>query len=245
MHNMKSSFIFILPKLCLNVFRYVLLSRKKWQVFLRHMLAELKSAASSIESIHLHDIPGVTGTSVVTMLKGGAVVALIAKAMDAKQVFEFGTYLGETTMEIATNCPSCEIVTLDLCETLANSYEKAKSSSNIEITDEYLFIAKRGSVIEGEPAKRIHQIRQDSAEFDPTSFVNRFDLIYIDASHSYSAVRSDTEKAFVMLRPGGAIIWDDYMYSGIWAYLNELAEERPDIKLRYVHDWGKVVMLPA
>jgi Methyltransferase domain len=36
------------------------------------------------------------------------------------------------------------------------------------------------------------------------------DLIYIGASHSYSAVKNDTEKALRMLAPSGVIVWDGY-----------------------------------
>jgi hypothetical protein len=50
------------------------------------------------------------------------------------------------------------------------------------------------------------------------------DLVFIDASHSYSYVRSDTEAALKMLAPTGMIVWDDYTYyPGIFAYLNELS----------------------
>jgi hypothetical protein len=50
------------------------------------------------------------------------------------------------------------------------------------------------------------------------------DLVYIDASHSYSAVRSDTQAAFSMLSDLGMIVWDDYTYfPGVYAYLNEIA----------------------
>ena len=48
--------------------------------------------------------------------------------------------------------------------------------------------------------------------------------MYVDASHSYSYVKSDTEAALSMLSASGTIVWDDYThYPGIYAYLNELA----------------------
>jgi hypothetical protein len=50
--------------------------------------------------------------------------------------------------------------------------------------------------------------------------------VYIDASHSYSYVKSDTEAALRMLAPGGTIVWDDYTYyPGLYAYLNELGTD--------------------
>jgi predicted O-methyltransferase YrrM len=201
---------------------------------------EVKASAGRIPSVSLHEIPGVRGTSIITDLSGSAVIALIAKAIGAKRVFEFGTNLGSTTMAIAENCPTCTIHTLDLPDDLAFDFKGAQTQSTIEITDEYLFHKNRGSLIKGEAAKRIVQLRQDSSTFDPAIFEKEFDLIYIDASHSYSAVKSDTQKALVMLKPQGLIVWDDYHYPGVWQYLNEFAKERPS--LRYIKDWNKVIM---
>jgi predicted O-methyltransferase YrrM len=203
---------------------------------------ELKIAASPILRIHLSDIEGISSVQVESRLEPGAVVALIAKLIGAREVFEFGTYKGATTMLIAQNCPECRIVTIDLPE--GTSYETARATARVEMTDAYLFdTGARGQFISGEAANRITQIRQDSGAFDEGPYLGRFDLVYVDASHSYSAVKSDTQKALRMLRPGGIIMWDDYDYPGVWQYLNELARERPHFELRYVSDWGKVILL--
>jgi predicted O-methyltransferase YrrM len=37
----------------------------------------------------------------------------------------------------------------------------------------------------------------------------RFDLIYIDGSHTYENVYQDSRLAWPLLRPGGHIVWDD------------------------------------
>jgi len=61
-------------------------------------------------------------------------------------------------------------------------------------------------------------------------------LVYIDASHSYSYVRSDTEAALSMLSHCGTIICDDYThYAGIYANLNELS---PQLEGGIVHLLG-------
>jgi len=36
-------------------------------------------------------------------------------------------------------------------------------------------------------------------------------MVFVDAGHTYRYVKSDTEKALKMLRPGGVILWHDYM----------------------------------
>jgi predicted O-methyltransferase YrrM len=39
-----------------------------------------------------------------------------------------------------------------------------------------------------------------------------FDLIYVDGNHGRDAVLIDTLLAWHMLRPGGVLIWDDYLW---------------------------------
>ena len=172
---------------------------------------------------------------VTTQLKGGAIVAALAKSYKANQIFEFGTHMGFTAIEVARNCPNATIVTLDLPETLANDFKAAQEASGVEITDSYLFANERGSAIVGEGAERITQLREDSAKFDPKPYSKRFDLIYIDASHSYSAVKSDSGKALTMIKDNGTIIWDDYSYPGVWKYVTELAAKRSDRQFIYIY----------
>jgi len=37
------------------------------------------------------------------------------------------------------------------------------------------------------------------------------DVVFVDAGHTYPYVKSDTENALSMLRPGGVILWHDYL----------------------------------
>src|SRR5207248_3023638 len=132
------------------------------------------------------------------------------------------------------------ITTLDLPDN--TEFETIHQGSPVGITDANLFaVSERASLIHGEAKSRITQIRMDSAYLNVADYEGQFDLIYIDASHSYSAVKADSEKALKMLSPEGVIIWDDYNYPGIWRYLNELARMRPDLKLRYIEKWNKVL----
>lgn len=39
-----------------------------------------------------------------------------------------------------------------------------------------------------------------------------FDLIFIDGSHAYEDVVADTRHAWALLKPGGVLIWDDYLW---------------------------------
>ena len=51
---------------------------------------------------------------------------------------------------------------------------------------------------------------------------SRFDIVYIDADHSRSAVLADSVMAWPLLRTGGLLIWDDLKFHLEWE-----ASERP------------------
>jgi hypothetical protein len=135
---------------------------------------------------------------------------------------------------VVHNNPSLTAFTLDL-----PGSESVKDAA-LEVTDEYLFESwRRGEAIEGTPeAKRITLLRGDSATFNYDSYQGRIDLIYIDGSHSYSYVRSDTEAALTMLSSTGTLVWDDPYYLGVWKYLQEVKKSIP---MLWVADTGMII----
>ena len=78
---------------------------------------------------------------------------------------------------------------------------------------------------------KIHPLFQDSKAFGEIPYIERFDLIFVDGNHTYSYVRSDTEKVLRLLRAGGIILWHHdrgpRTVKGTWRYLDELAPELP------------------
>jgi predicted O-methyltransferase YrrM len=102
-----------------------------------------------------------------------------------------------------------EIFTLDLepSETVGSAYRNTEYSS------------------------RIRQLYGDSKTLDYTPYVGKVDFVFIDADHTYDGVKSDTGKAFELLRPGGVIVWDDYRWLdvhvecvGVTLFLNEFGK---------------------
>jgi Methyltransferase domain len=155
------------------------------------------------------------------------ILAVLSK--HARNMFEFGTASGKTTYLWARNSPAdARVVTLTLSAGQRPEYEnergdyagamrKALRESRF---DEFLYS-------ETDVAPKVRQLFGDSKVFDETPYLRAFDLILIDGSHAYSYVKSDSEKAFRMLTPGGTIVWHDY--KGRWSYgrdvfryLNEL-----------------------
>ena len=149
------------------------------------------------------------------------VVAALCRHFDCRNFFEIGTYLGETTWLVAHNNPDVAVYTLDLPS------GDSRSDAMLELTDPYLFERwDRGVRFADTPERdRIVQLLGDSASFNYSPYRESIDMVFIDGSHSYSYVRSDTEAALQMLSPKGAILWHDYpAYPGVWAYLNELGK---------------------
>ena len=142
-----------------------------------------------------------------------------------RRIFEFGTFTGSTTRALILNAPpDAELWTLDFDQP---SRLAAKGLNRWNRNIDYRIIGKhfRGT----REAFQIHQILGNSLEFDTMPFRDTMDLIFVDASHTYRYVSSDTVKAFEMLSPGGVILWHDYPnFGGVRRTLEELpAERRP------------------
>jgi hypothetical protein len=73
---------------------------------------------------------------------------------------------------------------------------------------------------------RFEQLLGDSMAFDPTPFLGRVELGFIDGAHALAYVRNDTEKMARMMAPGGLVFWHDYggrgRFGPLTAYLESL-----------------------
>jgi hypothetical protein len=140
-------------------------------------------------------------------------LAAICRYTKPKRIFEIGTYTGSSTLVMSLNAAhETEVLTLDLApgELIGSVFRNTTQSA------------------------RIQQLYGNSLSFDFTPYKGTMDLVLVDANHSYECVKSDTEKAFALLRPGGIIVWDDYRWleihsecAGVTLFLNELQATRP------------------
>lgn len=141
--------------------------------------------------------PGV-GAS-VSLTEAAALAALI-KLTKAKSIFEFGTYKGVSTTQLALNLPDDGVIyTLDLPEDhpVYIDYSKLASADGMRI------------VVPEDQAHKVKYLKADSAVFDTAPYRGKMDLVFVDGYHSYEYVKNDTEKGLDMLRPGGIIAWHD------------------------------------
>jgi len=135
-----------------------------------------------------------------------AALAGLSHLVGAKRVFEFGTYKGVSTTQLALNvAPGGMVFTLDLPE------DHPAYSLPIPKAEERQIAAEggKGILIPRDLLDRVTFLTSDSATFDETPYVGTMDLVFVDGAHSYEYVKNDTEKGWRMLRSGGVLAWHD------------------------------------
>jgi hypothetical protein len=164
------------------------------------------------------------------------ILSVLAKG--AHCLFEFGTATGRTAYLWATNAAQGAVIgTITLSPEESHTYVSAAGDSEgaeRAAREEACF----GTFLySGTPVE--HQIRQyfgDSKAFDETEWCGRCDVVFVDGSHAYSYIRSDTQKALRMVKPGGIVLWHDYrgkrhITRDVFRFLNELRAEYPLVRL--------------
>jgi len=151
-----------------------------------------------------------------------AVIGGVLSRLRPKTAFEFGTFDGRTTLNIAGS-GDCDVYTLDLpCDQLGSVALKIERSDQTFIKK-----AVSGVRFHNRPQeRRITQLYGDSAAFNFDKYLGDIDFVFVDASHSYEYVLNDSRKAIQLLRNGrGVILWHDYStWYGVTRALNELRE---------------------
>jgi hypothetical protein len=165
----------------------------------------------------------------------------IVRKYNPKKVFEIGTFEGRTTLNIAINAPDAQVFTLDLPASELNN-----TKMEVEV-GEVRYIDKEQSGVRflGKPAqKQIQQLYGDSATFDFAPYHNAIDLMFIDGSHAYEYVLSDTERALKMVKKGGVILWHDYTnWVGVREGLNQYYKNDAGFaKLKHIGGTSIVMM---
>ena len=133
-------------------------------------------------------------------------LAALMKLANARRVFEFGTYRGVSTSQLALNLPPDGMVfTLDLpVENLTTKFE-LDTTGEVEVVQD----ARKGELVPAHLRPRITFLSQDSALFDPAPYEGTMDLVFVDGAHTAEYVKNDSEKGWRMLRPGGVLCWHD------------------------------------
>lgn len=183
---------------------------------------EISDPKTAIEVRHPIGVDGnVPLAQLVVMMR-------LIRTHDPQGIFEIGTFDGRTTLNMAANAgDGARIITLDLP---AGKIQDAALPTDAG-DSAYSEKPASGARFANDPlAQKITQLYGDSATFDYGPYNSQMDFVFIDGSHSYEYVLSDTDNARKLLRGGkGWILWDDYgVWEGVTRALNELHENDPD-----------------
>jgi len=155
------------------------------------------------------------------------IVSRFCRLIEPKRVLEIGSFRGGMAFHIARNTGSdCRIWTLDLPRALLDDrMEGQMISSDVDLAR--MAESLVGEEWRGRPeAAKIVQLWGDSLDFDFTG-LGPFDLIYVDGSHAERWVARDTDNAFALLAPTGAILWDDCLWHDVLSVLGRRGDEFP------------------
>ncbi len=142
-----------------------------------------------------------------------AIITALVGAANPRVVLEIGTDDGRTTLNLALNAPRATVYTLDLPPA-----ERRFAPDQDPVGRRF-----RGT----ELAARIVQLYGDSATVDLSELHGAVDFAFIDGSHEYGAVLSDSRRVVDGLASDGpgapTVVWHDYgRWEGVTRALDEL-----------------------
>ncbi|MGB9596891.1 MAG: class I SAM-dependent methyltransferase [Candidatus Poribacteria bacterium] len=159
-------------------------------------------------------------------------VNCVTRLCNPVNIFEFGTYKGETTLMIAQNVSdkNATVYTLDILQEEVIKYKNEMISSDFKLAT--INDSEKGKVLLNYNGQtKIIRLFGDSYTYDFTEYYGKMNFIYVDGSHKYKFVKKDTENAFKMLANTGIIMWDDVMWDDV---MRCLAEFRKNYQIYYL-----------
>lgn len=229
---------------------------KKWQRSIAKRLPARKSSAaektgSNSKPVRTPDIPFLVPEATLSDLYAGAaeaevtmlprllrshkwampehellVLGALTRILQPRLVIEFGTFIGGSTLVMASNMPSeGRIVTIDLDPGERSTHVHGMGVGLSDFDVGCLF---RGTRFES----MIQQRFANTVEFDDRDLIGQADLVFVDADHTYEFAKRDTQSAWNFRKTDGAILWHDYTWEpanpecvGVTRAVNEFWEQ--------------------
>lgn len=161
------------------------------------------------QPIMFHQFPqGAWSTPLVDV----AMLLKLAVCAQPRRLMEVGSFRGYTALYLAQHTPpDAQIVTVDQYPEHGEAYCHSPYAGKIE-----------------------RRVGKTSSELFANDKPGSYDLIFLDADHSYAGVKRDTELLLPLVAPEGYLVWHDYANwgyfdgkNGVPEYLRELATKLP------------------
>src|SRR5262245_41486571 len=155
-------------------------------------------------------IPYRRGVGGVSLLETFLLIAG-SRIVRTTRAFEFGTFLGATTLNLAMNLPpKGKVFTLDLGESDAS--RAVQDIADAPLTETHLASKSALDFAGTTVARKIGTLTGDSKEFNFSKWHSSMDLVFVDGGHDVATVKSDTENALRLVRRDkpSCIFWHDY-----------------------------------
>jgi predicted O-methyltransferase YrrM len=248
-------FLIIIFLLIFNFLLLYLLNKKKIKNFFNktiiqeidiidvHKIFHLKEISKNLkgpkEDVIIQSFSITPSNNIVGMTSDYEAWIISSLSKISKKIFEFGTCSGKTTYLMGLNSSDdTRIVSITLNPDDLNDIKKKNTDNKVSfrniiqesIYEKFLFSEK-------EVEKKIEIIFQNSLDLEHNKYKNKIDLIFIDGGHTYSVVKSDSEKSFDMLNSSGIILWHDYVpgkrsSKDVVKYINEISKHRKIYKIK-------------
>jgi hypothetical protein len=217
---------------------YPLLSRKRLNRYCFGVLALQDEIDYGFEDIPQLELTELFPEAVNEDVHIGQVFPWEGSSISAFEMLCLGALIRGLKPNLALNLPADgKLFTLDLPPagegdaTVATEYEVTVSDRKM------IFADRKNRRFLGTPMEaRIHQLYGDSAKFDYGPYLGTCDVVFVDGSHAYEYVQSDTEKAFQLVKPGGWVIWHDYNDGFFWPhvrrYLKTIANQKRIFRIK-------------
>lgn len=158
-------------------------------------------------------------------------LAQLIRFFSPRQLLEIGTFKGFTTCLMLDNAPDTLTVhTVDL------PHEREQMNLTAATDARLIHQSGMGSAYLRHPKHaQVRQVLGDSFRAETWEEIPKtIEFAFIDASHSYEAVKNDTEQVFKTSTDDVVVAWHDYTDEdsyerGIGKYIRELMRNRPDI----------------
>jgi predicted O-methyltransferase YrrM len=146
---------------------------------------------------------------------------LADRGAEAHRIVEVGTWMGRSTVALLSRCPDGALYAVDTWAGTPGDVEQAKLYPDPEAAYR-TFLAYLGDQID---AGQVRVMRMDSREAAAVLLAEcgaDFDLVFIDADHSYEGCRGDIGAYLPLVKPGGIISGHDFHWPGVERAAREL-----------------------